>query len=203
MTVILTADDAAIARAAQILVEGGVVAFPTDTVYGLGCDLFSPEAVGRIYAIKGRPTYLPLIAMFAETAQWSQVASVLPEYARTYMQHWWPGPLTVIVPARADVPSLVLGEGTTIGMRIPAEPVALALLRRVGRPLATTSANRSGQPAAATAQEVEAQLGSAVDLILDVGRLLPGTASTVVDCAIDPPKVLREGPITAAMLGLA
>ena len=162
-TTIVPADSAALDRAAQILLAGGVIAFPTDTVYGLCADLFNAQAVQRIYEIKGRPAAMPLIAMFAEATQWSLVAAELPERARALIARWWPGPLTIIAPARAEVPALVRGGGTTIGMRIPDHPVSLALLRRVARPLATTSANRSGLPAACTAQEVAAQLTGLVD----------------------------------------
>lgn len=196
------ADYQALTRAARVIAEGGVVAFPTDTVYGLCCDLFNEAAIRRIYEIKGRPARMPLIAMFAEMAQWPQVAASLPPCARDYMTRWWPGPLTVIVPARPDISPEALGGGTTIGMRIPDHPVALKLLHLAGRPLATTSANRSGQPAACTAQQVAAQLADAVDLILDDGDSPCGTASTVVDCTTDPPTLLREGPITRAELGL-
>lgn len=193
-------DNDVLAEAARILAAGGVIAFPTDTVYGLACDLFNEEAVDRIYRIKARRTYLPLIAMLAESEVWPRVASSLPDSARHFMARFWPGPLTVIVPARKDIPAIVLGGGETIGMRIPDHDTARQLLRLAGLPLATTSANRSGQPAACTAQEAAAQLGDAVDLILDAGPCPGGQASTVVDCTFEPPKILREGPITADML---
>lgn len=194
------ADYAALTAAARILARGGVVAFPTDTVYGLACDLFNAEAVQRIYEIKGRPARMPLIAMFADAAQWPQVAATLPECARRLMRRWWPGSLTLIVPARPDIPAIVLGGGQTIGMRVPDHAVARQLLRLAGRPLATTSANPSGQPAAVTAREVADLLGHVVDLILDGGAAPQGVASTVVDCTTDPPTVLREGPVTAEMM---
>ncbi len=197
------ADDTAIAAAAAICREGGVVAFPTDTVYGLGGDLFNPRAVERIYAIKGRPAQLPLIAMIEEMAQWPQVAASLPEMAHVWMARWWPGPLTIIVPARPDIPARVLGGGATIGVRIPDHPTIRRLLHHFGRPLATTSANRSGQPAACTATEVYAQLGDEVELILDAGACPRGVPSTVVDCTTTPPSILRMGAISAHELGLA
>lgn len=201
-TKILPADYAALTHAARILADGGVVAFPTDTVYGLCCDLFNPQAVERIYAIKGRPAHMPLIAMFAEAAQWPQVVATLPPVARALMARWWPGPLTIIAPARPDIPARVLGGGATIGMRIPDHSTAIQLLKLAGRPLATTSANRSGQPAACTAEAIAAQLRDDVDLIIDAGASPQGLASTVVDCTTDPPCILREGPITRADLGL-
>jgi len=197
------ADNEALVEAARILAAGGVIAFPTDTVYGLACDLFNEEAVDRIYRIKARPAYLPLIAMLAEAEAWPQVSSSLPDSARRFMARFWPGPLTIIVPARKDIPAIVLGGGETIGMRIPDHDIARQLLRLAGRPLATTSANLSGQPAACIAEEVEKQIGDAVDLILDAGPCPGGQASTVVDCTVEPPKILREGPVTAEMLSRA
>jgi L-threonylcarbamoyladenylate synthase len=191
-----------IVRAAAIIAEGGVIAFPTDTVYGLACDLYHAAAVRRIYEIKGRPHRMPLIAMIADVSQWEQVAASVPAGARILSERWWPGPLTIIVPAHADIPAEVLGGGETLGVRIPDHPDALALLRAAHRPLATTSANRSGEPAACTASDVVAMLGDAVDLILDAGPSPQGVPSTVVDCTVTPPRILREGSVTAAMLGL-
>ena len=202
VTEIHVADTAALQRAARIIAEGGVVAFPTDTVYGLGCDLFNTRAVERIYAIKGRPARMPLIAMFGLPEQWALVADELPERARTLMARWWPGPLTLIAPARPEVPARVLGGGTTIGMRMPDHPAALALFYLVARPLATTSANRSGAPPACSAEEVYAQLHGEIELILDAGASPHGQASTVLDCITDPPTILRPGPLTLEELGM-
>lgn len=197
------ADDRALTEAAEILKAGGVVAFPTDTVYGLACDLFNEKAVKQIYRIKGRPAHLPLIAMLAEADEWPRVASSLPESARRYMERFWPGPLTIIVPAREDIPKIVLGSGATIGLRIPNLFAARRLLFLAERPLATTSANHSGKPAPCKVEEIAEQLGHMVDLILDAGPCSGGLASTVVDCTVEPPKILREGPITAEMLAEA
>jgi len=199
---LLLADTQALTRAAELLVRGGVIAFPTDTVYGLACDLFNPQAIARVYAIKGRPAHLPLIAMIADADQWELVAAALPGAARTLIQRWWPGPLTLILPARADVPPEALNRGVTIGVRIPNHPVARALLRQAGRPLATTSANLSGQQSPQTARAVAEQLHNTVDLILDDGPSPFGSASTIVDCTTDPLTILRDGPITREMLGL-
>ena len=200
--VICSADAAGVTRAAAVIRAGGVIAFPTDTVYGLGCDLLNPAAVARIYAIKGRPAHLPLIAMLADAEQWPRVAVALPDAARALMARWWPGPLTLIVPARADLPAQVLGGGASIGIRIPDHPAALALLRAVDCPLATTSANQSGHPAGMTALEVADELGCLLDLILDGGDAPGGIASTVLDCTQQPPVILRAGPISREMLGL-
>lgn len=199
---ILPISIAALQRAVTVLHEGGVVAFPTDTVYGLCCDLYNEAAVAKIYHLKGRPARMPLIAMFAEMEDWSLVAESVSPAALQYMKKWWPGPLTIIVPARPDIPELVLGGGTTIGMRIPDNNAALQLLRLFQRPLATTSANLSGQPVASSADEIRAQLDGQVDMILDAGPSADGVASTVVNCAVDPPIILREGPVDFVMLGL-
>ena len=201
-TEILTASEAALIRAAHAIAHGGVVAFPTDTVYGLCCDLFNVSAIHRIYRIKERAEKMPLIAMYAETAQWPRVAASLPLGTRELIDRWWPGPLTLIVPAHFDVPAEVLGGGNTIGMRIPNNPVTLQFLRLCARPLATTSANMSGQPSACTAAAVAAQLDGKVDLILDGGACNEGMASTVLDCTTTPMTILREGPITRVDLGL-
>jgi len=201
-TEILPAKDIALTRAAQLIALGGVVAFPTDTVYGLCCDLFNVQAIHRIYRIKARASNMPLIAMFAEVEQWPQVAASLPSGTRELIDRWWPGPLTLIVPAHGDVPTEVQGGGDTIGMRIPNNPVTLRFLHICGRPLATTSANISGKPAACTAAAVAAQLDGKVDLILDGGACNEGLASTVLDCTTSPMTLLREGPITRGDLGL-
>lgn len=199
---ILPISIAALQRAVTVLHEGGVVAFPTDTVYGLCCDLYNEAAVAKIYHLKGRPARMPLIAMFAEMEDWSLVAESVSPAALQYMKKWWPGPLTIIVPARPDIPELVLGGGTTIGMRIPDNNAALQLLRLFQRPLATTSANLSGQPVASSADEIRAQLDGQLDMILDAGPSAGGVASTVVNCAVDPPIIIREGPVDFVMLGL-
>lgn len=201
-TQVLPATEDAIAKAVTILRQGGVVAFPTDTVYGLCCDLCNVTAVERIYQIKGRPARMPLIAMFATPDQWDRVATSLSPRAQDLIKRFWPGPLTVIAQARPEVPQQVLGGGTTIGMRIPDNAVARRLLELTDRPLATTSANLSGHSSPCTAADVVAQLYGRIELVLDAGACAQGQASTVIDCSVDPPKILREGPLSAAELGL-
>lgn len=193
---IVDVSEESLQKAAHILRQGGVVVFPTDTVYGLGCLLTNADAVQRIYEIKGRPTQMPLIAMLATPDSWSAVARELSPVAKQLIRRWWPGPLTVIAPARSDIPARVLGDGTTIGMRIPDHLIALRLFQLVGKPLATTSANLSGHPAKCDAHEVAQELGHLVDLIINAGTCPHGKASTVVDCTTTPPTILREGPIT-------
>lgn len=198
--------DTAIAEAARCIRVGGVVVFPTDTVYGLACDLFNAEAVERIYRVKGRPAKMPLIAMLTPggagevPADLEHLVTTIPESARRFMARCWPGPLTIIMPACPELPATVLGGGETIGVRVPDHADALRLLRAAGISLATTSANLSGHPAALTAAEAAEQVGDMVDLIFDAGPCPGGIASTVVNCAVEPPVILREGPVTAAML---
>ncbi len=199
-TPLLRSDADGLARARAVLAAGGVIAFPTDTVYGLAGNLHDARAVERIYQIKGRLAQMPLIAMVATREAWPQVALALPPVADVLARRWWPGPLTLILPARTDLPARVLGGGATIGVRIPDHPTALALLASAGRPLATTSANRSGGVSPATADAVLAQLDGEIDLVLDAGPTPQGQASTIVDCTQVPPRLLREGPISAAML---
>ncbi|MEI7832991.1 MAG: L-threonylcarbamoyladenylate synthase [bacterium] len=190
-------------EAARIVRDGGVVAFPTDTVYGLACDMNNVAAVRRIYAIKGRPAHMPLIIMLAAASQWELAAASASLYALEMMEKFWPGALTIILSARPDLPELVLGGGNTVGLRIPDHNIARELLHLAARPLATTSANRSGNPAPDTAAWVAEELGGDVDYILDGGQCPGGMASTVLNCAVEPPGIIRQGPITAQQLRLA
>src|SRR3979411_2349883 len=184
---ILPAGPAAITRARQLLLAGQVIAFPTDTVYGLAALASDPRAVRRVYELKGRPLRQPLVLMVGqpETAEaWAQ----LDERARRYMEQWWPGPLTLVVPARPGLrPPLVTGRPRSIGIRIPDHPPAIALLRAVGEALATTSANLTGRPGSRTA------LGAAwvrgVAAVLDAGPSPGGIPSTVLDLTGQEPRV--------------
>ena len=192
----LTSDSAGIARAAALLSQGEVVGFPTDTVYGLAAAPGLPASMERIYEIKGRPAELPLVLMIADTAHASRWAHV-DDRARQLMARWWPGPLTLVLPATQDaVPPLAAGDPPTIGIRLPAHELAIALIRSAGGALATTSANRSGFPPALTADGLSALEGVAA--VIDAGRARGGMASTVLDISHDEPRVLREGPISRA-----
>jgi L-threonylcarbamoyladenylate synthase len=193
-------DDPAIGEAAAILTAGGLVAFPTETVYGLGADGMNPKAVAKIYAAKGRPATNPVIlhvdspaAALGLVSQWSIEATVLAE-------HFWPGPLTLVLPASENVPSIVRAGGPSVALRCPAHPVALALIRAVGRPLAAPSANRSQHLSPTLAAHVAASLGEAVDLILDGGSTAAGLESTILDLTGKRPRILRPGPVTPAEL---
>ena len=177
----------------QILKQGGVIAFPTDTVYGLGADAFNSNAVKRIYDIKKRPKHLPLPLLIGDIKQLDILAKPLSEIALFLAKRFWPGGLTLVVPKAARLPGY-LGN-TSIAVRVPAHPVCLALIQAINNPLIGTSANISGNPSALTAGEVRQQLGNEVDLIIDGGRCPDGGESTVVDVTGGEVVILRQGII--------
>jgi L-threonylcarbamoyladenylate synthase len=185
-----------IARAAAILRDGGLVAFPTETVYGLGADALNPSAVAGIFAAKGRPSHNPLIVHVAEVAAAIQLAGAWPDVANLLAARWWPGPLTLVVPTSPRVPDLVTAGGPTVALRVPAHPVALALLRATQRPLAAPSANRSTSLSPTQAEHVLHGLGGRIPLILDAGPAPGGLESTVLDVTTAPPRLLRPGLVT-------
>jgi len=177
-----------------ILRRGGVVAFPTDTVYGLGADVFNPGAVERIYLVKKRPRHLPLPLLIGDMKQLAVVAEPLSEVALFLAQRFWPGGLTLVLPKASGLPAYLGGAG--VAVRLPAHPVCRALIRGLGSPITGTSANVSGKPSALTAGEVREQLGNGVDLIIDGGRCPGGVESTVVDLSGEKPAILRRGIIS-------
>lgn len=194
-TEVLLGEKEAIAIAAQILAKGGLVAFPTDTVYGVGAHAFQPDAVERIYAAKIRPRDKAIPILLARAEDLSLVTEGLTETARLLAEWFWPGGLTLVLPKKASVPDVVSAGGPTVAVRVPDHPVVQALMAAVGAPLAGTSANLSGHPSPVTAQDVEAELGGRIELILDGGRCPGGVPSTVLDLTTDPPTVLRAGAI--------
>ncbi len=189
-----------IARAAAVLRGGGLVAFPTETVYGLGALALDAAAVGRIFAAKGRPANNPVIVHIAETEQVSRIAAEWPEVAERLARRFWPGPLTLIVPRNANVPDVTTAGGPTVAVRVPAHPVALALLRAVGAPVAAPSANRSSELSPTLAEHVLRGLDGRIDLVLDGGPTTGGIESTVLDVSTSPPRLLRPGLIGPAEL---
>ena len=182
-----------LAEAARVLRSGGLVAFPTETVYGLGADALSAEAVARIFAAKGRPADNPLIVHVGHPQEVQQVAREVPPLARRLMERFWPGPLTLVLPKATRVPLTTTGGLDTVAVRMPAHPVALALVREAGVPVAAPSANRSGRPSPTRAEHVLQDLGDAVDLVLDGGPCPVGVESTVLDVTGPVPVVLRPG----------
>jgi L-threonylcarbamoyladenylate synthase len=193
-TGILSAQDPlALPYALKILQSGGLVAFPTDTVYGVGALAFDRAAVENIYAAKDRPAEKAIPVLIGDVDDLAKVTAAVPEIALKLAARFWPGPLTLVVPKHPDLPEAI-STTPTVGVRIPDNPVARALLRLAG-PMAVTSANLSGQPSPSTAQEVFAQLGGRIALILDGGKTPGGVPSTVVNCVGAVPQVLRAGPI--------
>ena len=186
-------DSAILARAADLLRNGRLVAFPTETVYGLGGHALDPRAVRRIFDAKGRPSYNPLIVHVADVAGAREVAAEWPERAARLATAFWPGPLTLVLAKRAGVPDEVTAGLSTVAVRVPAHPVALALLREARIPIAAPSANRSTELSPTTAQHVEKALGDRIDMILDGGPTSVGIESTVVDLTGDDAVILRPG----------
>ena len=191
--------DVQVGRAADILRSGGLVAFPTETVYGLGADAADEEAVKKIFALKGRPADHPVIVHLASVATLGDWAEV-PGIAYALAEAFWPGPLTLILKRRAWVPDVVTGGQATVGLRVPAHPVALALLRRFGGGVAAPSANRFGRVSPTTAAHVRAEFGDVVP-VLDGGACRVGLESTILDLSGGAPKVLRPGAVSVAQLG--
>lgn len=183
-------------RAARILRDGGLVALPTETVYGLGANALDATAVARIYEAKGRPSTSPLIVHVATIPMAKDLALHWPPQADSLAERYWPGPLTMVVPKRAVVPDIVTAGLPTVALRMPSHPVALELIRRAGLPIAAPSANRFTQLSPTTAGHVRASLGSAVDLILDGGPCEVGIESTVVSLAGPEPVLLRPGMVS-------
>jgi len=193
-------DAHSIEKAAGLLREGGLVAFPTETVYGLGANALDASAVDRIYAAKGRPSYNPLIVHVASAARAQDVVSTWPDLADQLARAFWPGPLTLVLPKRSIVAAGVTAGLDTVAVRVPAHPVALALITAADLPIAAPSANRSTEVSPTTAAHVEKSLGDRVDLILDGGPTRVGIESTVLDLSSAHPTLLRPGMISVARL---
>jgi L-threonylcarbamoyladenylate synthase len=189
-----------IGRAAAVLRQGGLVAFPTETVYGLGADALREKAVQEIFAAKGRPAANPLIVHVPDATAARLLAGDWPEAAERLAEQFWPGSLTLVVPRCAAIPAVVMAGGSTVGLRVPAHPVALALLVAAGLPVAAPSANRSNRLSPTRAEHVAQDLNGRIDLILDGGPAWGGLESTVVDVTTSPPRVLRPGPVTPSQL---
>jgi len=181
-------------KGVKILQKGGVIAFPTDTVYGLGADAINATAVERIYEVKNRPKHQQLPLLIADVERLITLADPIPEIAWFLARRFWPGGLTLVLPKTNSLP-VYLAPGSTIAVRIPNHPVCLALIQHLGNPLIGTSANISGQPAALTAEEVGQQLGGKIDFIINGGKCPGGKESTVVDVTRESPIILRQGII--------
>lgn len=188
-----------VAKGISVLEKGGVVAFPTDTVYGLGASMDIDAAVERVYRIKGRPRNMALPLLIADLNQLERVAISIPKSAFLLADKFWPGALTLVLPKSDAVSDIVSGGRPTVAVRIPAHPIPIALARGVGTAIVGTSANLRGQPSALTAAEAREQLGDKVDFIID-GECPGGQESTIVDSAGESPVILRPGAISLSEL---
>ena len=199
-TLVSKVDCQTIERAGEIIREGGLVAFPTETVYGLAGDAFNQQAVARVFEVKGRPANNPLPVQIASKDDLPRLVSEIPPVAKSLMEKFWPGPLTLVLQASPEMPELVTAGTGKVGIRMPDHPVALALIRAAGTPIVAPSANISGEPPPTTAQEVLEYLDGKIELILDAGPTRLKVSSTVVDITQTPPRILREGSISEAEL---
>lgn len=201
MTVAISPSD--IAHAAAQLKAGELVAFPTETVYGLGADASNADAVGKVFTAKGRPADHPLIVHIADAVQLANWARDIPPTAHTLAKAFWPGPLTLVLKRHARVPDAVTGGQDTVAVRVPSHPVAQALLREFGGGVAAPSANRFGRVSATTAAHVREEFGDSIACVLDGGAADVGIESTIVDCSRGAPALLRPGWITPQQLEAA
>jgi len=193
----------ALGRAIEVLERGGLVAIPTETVYGLAADARDEEAVAGIFRAKGRPASNPIIVHVADVSMARSLAASWPASADAVATRLWPGPVTVVVPRGPRIPDIVTAGGDTVALRCPAHPLARRLIADSGIPLAAPSANRSEAVSPTTAHHVLEGLGNRIDLILDGGPCTKGIESTVVDCTTSPPRILRPGPLSRRQLEAA
>ncbi|MFW5941769.1 MAG: L-threonylcarbamoyladenylate synthase [bacterium] len=199
--VIPAAASGALENAAALLKAGQLVVFPTDTLYGVGVSAFEETAIKNLYDVKERPLSKGIPILLGDIADADKVARSLPAVARSLMQRFWPGALTLIVPRRPELPPS-LSPNENVALRLPDSDIARAIIRQAGGAVATTSANRSGEAPACNAQEALAALGGRVAAIVDGGQVEHGVPSTIVDCTTTPPRIVRRGPLSAAELSL-
>jgi L-threonylcarbamoyladenylate synthase len=200
MTVVVQPDEAGIARAADVLRSGGLVAFPTETVYGLGADALNRQAVRRIFDVKGRPATDPLIVHISSVDSLPPLVAAIPAVVFELAARFWPGPLTLVLPRSAAVPDEVTAGLDTVALRVPSHPVALALLAAAGVPVAAPSANLFSRPSPTRAEHVLEDLAGRIDVVVDGGHTPIGVESTVLDLSGTTPIVLRPGAVTPEML---
>lgn len=193
-------DETVIEEAGQIVRDGGLVAFPTETVYGLGGDALNPESSKKIYAAKGRPSDNPLIVHIADKKDLYRIVRSVPEKAEKLMEAFWPGPLTMIFRKNEKVPEATTGGLDTVAVRMPSDRIAAAFIRAAGGFVAAPSANVSGRPSTTTAAHVEEDLSGRIEMILDGGQAVIGLESTIVDMSVEPPVILRPGAVTKEMM---
>jgi L-threonylcarbamoyladenylate synthase len=197
----LVPDTSVLTEAAAVLRRGGLVAFPTETFYGLGAAALQPAAVRRIVEVKGRPDGKPLLVLVDSLAMVDAIALEVPPRARELMTRHWPGALTLVLRARPEVPGEVTAGSGTVGVRFSPHPVARALVTALGAPITAPSANPSGRPAPTTAAQVRAYFADRVELVLDGGATAGGEPSTVLDVTVDPPRLIRAGAVRVSSCG--
>jgi L-threonylcarbamoyladenylate synthase len=193
-------DPALIDRAARVLRQGGVVLFPTETVYGIGADIRLAAAVRRIFELKQRPEGQPLMAHVADDEQLASHIAEMPEMGQRLARAFWPGPLALVLRCGKAVPDEAVSGGRTVGVRMVAHPVARALIKRLGAPLAGTSANLHGEPATSRFEHIDPGLLAGADVALDCGTCGAGVASTVLDLTGDAPRLVRAGVVTVEQI---
>ena len=184
-------------EAAEVIRRGGVVVFPTRCLYGLGADAMNPNAVERIIEIKQRPQDNPILVLIHSKKQLEMLVEEIPPNADAVMEEFWPGKVTLVFEARDILPGLLTAQTGKIGVRLPGHPVAAAILKQIKGPVTGTSANVSGRPGCSSLPDMNPQIIGQVDLVLDAGTLQGGAGSTVVDITVEPPRILREGQVTA------
>ena len=192
---VLKTDSQGIEKAAQLVIQGGVVAFPTETFYGLAADASNEGALRKIFQMKGREESKPLLLLVAEASWVARWVQRIPPEAERLMGQFWPGPLTLVFDASPDLSLLLTGGSGKVGLRVSSHPAALALARAAGRAITGTSANLSGEPSASLPAEVLRSLGEKLDAVIDGGKTVGGIGSTVLDVSGGAPKILREGAV--------
>lgn len=197
---ILSDDPKGIERASRLILQGGIVAFPTETFYALGADALNAQAIQKVYEMKGREEEKPLLLLVAEKDWLPALIKELPAPAEKLIERFWPGPLTLVFEASARIPAKLTGHTGKVGIRVPGHPVARELIRAVSRAVTGTSANPSGSPSASFAADVIQALGGKIDAVLDGGRTAGGLGSTVLDVSGPSPVVVRQGVIPAPEL---
>jgi L-threonylcarbamoyladenylate synthase len=184
-------------KVARLLKKGGIIGYPTETVYGIGCNAFNAQAVDRIYSLKHRDLSKAMILIAADIVQISELVETIPEAAEKLIENFWPGPLTIIFETSSRLKEFAFGRSKTVAIRIPSCAICLELIKQAGFPIVSTSANRANESAATTAEQVQAAFGEQLDVIIDGGPTPASLTSTLVDITRSPARIVREGAISA------
>jgi len=193
-------DDRSLVLAAEVVQAGGVIVYPTETLYGIGSDALNPEAVQKVHKVKGRSPEKPMLVLVPARESLLPLVREIPRAADVLMESFWPGPLTLVFPISSRVPPALVGASTSLGIRVPSSELCLRLLRLAGTPLVSTSANPPGKPPLRSVDSMQTLLAHGIDLFLDAGELPDNKPSTVVDVSQTPPRLIREGMIGKSAL---